>query len=72
MTPKRLALEMAVVGIGLLPLFVLLQSLSRSLLGQKAYTSEGLVLAQVFLAGALFHLLCEVSGINTWYCALRA
>jgi len=49
--------EALVVGLGLLVLFYLLQKLF-------AKMSQPMLL---FIAGALFHIICEYTGVNQWY-----
>ena len=51
----QLATEAVVVGVALIPLFLLVNSQIRN---QSA---------ALFVSGAAFHLLCEVSGLNKWY-----
>ncbi len=51
----QLLVEAFVVGVGLVVVFMLVKMAK---LGE---------VATVFLAGALFHLLAEVSGVNNWY-----
>ena len=46
--------EALIVGILLVMLYALM----------SMYTKP---LTAVFLSGAVFHLLCEVSGVNQWY-----
>ena len=54
---QKLAVEMVVVGAGLVTIMVALRSFA-----------SGLSLFQeIFLAGAFFHLIFEASGANSWY-----
>jgi len=62
---SRLLIEMVVVGLAL-------AALVPSVLGSKSMTSHVWLAAQVAVAGALFHFLCEVFGVNDWYCGDRA
>lgn len=67
-------LEMVVVGIGLLVVAFVVHFIFAGLSAQfrlkdrKSYIRLGV---QIFLAGGLFHLLCEITGVNTWYCDMR-
>ena len=51
----QLATEAVVVGAALIPLFFIVNSQIRN---QSA---------ALFVSGAAFHLLCEVTGLNKWY-----
>jgi hypothetical protein len=51
----QLFVEAFVVGVGLVAVYYLVKMAK---LGE---------VATVFLAGALFHLVAEVSGVNDWY-----
>lgn len=57
----RLAVEAGAVAAGLVLLFLAV----RLVLGDDS------VVASVALAGALFHVGCEYTGLNAWYCAHR-
>ena len=71
---SRLLIEMVVVGLGLVAVAAPLHALAMfpSVLGSKSMTSHVWLAAQVAVAGALFHLVCEVSGVNDWYCRDRS
>ena len=53
-TPRTLALEAFVVGILLVILYFILSRLAPPLVA-------------VFISGALFHVVCEYTGVNAWY-----
>ena len=53
-SPALLALEALVVGAFLVLLFMVL----------RRYMDT---IQAVFVSGALFHLICEVTGVNAWY-----
>lgn len=63
-SPLKLALEAAVVGVTLLLLVYLVSWVA-------AVVVPGLLAsaAIIVLAGALFHIAAELSGVNAWYVA---
>ena len=62
---EQLLLEAGFVGVALLPLFTVTDSILK-FYQPKVKDSVRTAMA-VALAGALFHLLAEESGLNTWY-----
>lgn len=52
-------IEAVVVGIGLVILVELLKILSGNAFGRQ--------MILIFVAGFVFHILCEYTGINSWY-----
>lgn len=66
-TPLRLALEAAIVGVGLLALYLAVAALA-ALLPEALARAHWL---HVVVAGGLFHILCELAGVNRWYCVDR-
>ena len=69
--PLRLTMEAIVVGCGLVALFFALHALFMNVYGDKAMTNHALLALQVFLAGAIFHGLFEITTGNHAYCAQR-
>lgn len=69
--PGRLALEALVVALGLVVLFFAVHVVFMRFAGDRAMTDHGLLAAQLAISGAAFHVLCEYSRINEWYCAQR-
>ena len=59
---QQLALEAAVVGVGLIPIWMLVR---RATTAMNIYGNKEII--DIALAGAAFHLLAEESGLNTWY-----
>ena len=57
----KVFLEAAVVG----AMLAVIMLIANSVYPLKSATS---ILAVSFVVGVLFHLGCEVTGINKWYC----
>ena len=70
--PLRLALEAAIVGAGLVLIFSILHVIYMKVHGDKAMMDHKLLALQVFLAGALFHGIWEITTGNDMYCKARA
>ena len=70
MNLSKLSLEMAVVGVGLVIISLIVSYLMEYAQGKPInwYPDHfwGMVNG-TFISGALFHLLCEVGGVNQWY-----
>ncbi len=77
-----MAVEAAVVGIGLVIITLIVVALHRKVapaLGMQVdlppvcaeYNKYHAMEVTLFISGALFHVLCEIFGVNTWYCANR-
>ena len=64
--PDRLLVEALVVAVGLVVLFYALHA-AVALTGWR----PGLAL-ELAVTGAVFHVACEYSGVNRWYCEHRA
>lgn len=65
-TFTRLAGETLFVGIGLVILFIGILLLTSYIQQLKDNHPYHMVLS-AFLAGGLFHLICEWTGLNVWY-----
>ena len=66
--------EMVVVGIGLLVVAFVVHVIFAVLSTQfwlEDVESYIRLVVQIILAGALFHLMCEITSVNTWYCDMR-
>lgn len=66
-----LLVEALVVAVTLTLVFFVVHLGAMAAFGHAAMTHHGLLAAQVALAGALFHVGFEVTGLNAWYCAQR-
>jgi hypothetical protein len=55
--------EATIVGIILILLFYVIQNLTDDLIKNNKYK----FILQLFMTGALFHLIFEFSGLNIWY-----
>jgi len=82
MKASQLAVEAAVVGIGLVIITLIVVALYRKVapaLGMHVelppvcaeYNKYHAMEVTLFISGALFHILCEISGVNAWYCTNR-
>ena len=83
MKASRLALEAAMVGFGLVLITLVVVMLYKKIapaLGMHVelppicaeYNKYHAMELTLFISGALFHLICEWTGANEWYCANRA
>mgnify|MGYP001207379219 CR=1 FL=1 len=70
-SPLHLVFEAAVVGGGLTLLFFLIHMGFMRKFKEKAMTDHKLLALQLFLAGALFHGLFEITTGNWAYCSAR-
>ena len=59
-------IEATVVGIGLVVLVELLKIIDISSIAKTFGISNNQIIL-LFLAGFIFHILCEYTGINSWY-----
>ena len=56
--------EAVSVGVLLVPVYAVVRESVRNIQSVNSTTQE---YTSVFLSGALFHILCEATGINEWY-----
>lgn len=64
-------LEALIVGIGLAILGTVIYYICAyisKIPSAVQWNIVGVVAASLFISGFLFHVLCEISGINSWYC----
>jgi hypothetical protein len=62
----RLTVEALCVGLGTVAVaYLLMAAVQNTYLWQKANSIKYLLL--MFATGVCVHLLCEVTGLNTWY-----
>lgn len=54
---SRILIEAILVGL----LLVLVFNIVKYVLIEQSIT------VQIFISGALFHILCEITGVNIWY-----
>lgn len=64
---STLLLEGSVVGIGLIVLFAIILILTSYISHELEKDHSKHMFLSIFLSGLVFHLLCEVSGINKSY-----
>ena len=70
MSAKTVVLEAAVVALGVAALFGGIHlAHDRARPGRSNQLPA--LLAQAAAAGALLHVLCEVAGVNRWYCRVQ-
>jgi hypothetical protein len=62
---SRLLTEAFVVGAGLVPVYAITHAFTGGLFPRMSPMTQDYF--SVFLAGSLFHLLCEHTGVNDWY-----
>ncbi len=62
---SRLLTEAFVVGAGLVPVYAITHAFTGGLFPRMSPMTQDYF--SVFLAGGVFHLLCEQTGINDWY-----
>jgi hypothetical protein len=62
---EDLTLEAVAVGVSLVPVYMLTARLLDN--WSKNWNPENRVLANVAIAGGLFHIICEETGVNNWF-----
>ena len=62
---SRLLLEAFVVGAGLVPVYAITHAFTGAVFPRMSAMTQDYF--SVFLAGGMFHLLCEETGVNDWY-----
>lgn len=67
----RLLIEALVVGITFLVLFAVVRSGTRLMFRDKGANSNFALALEVAFTAALFHIVCEYTGLNEWYCRNR-
>lgn len=67
----RLLVEAIVVAISFLVIFAVVHWISMLLVNEKAMTNHVYLGFQVAFAAGLFHICCEIVGVNGWYCENR-
>ena len=68
---KQLMKEAIVVGAFLVILFFIVHYVAMKMYGDKAMTDHIILAVQLFIAGFVFHVGCEYTGVNHWYCSNR-
>lgn len=63
---STIAVETLFVGFWLIVLFIIILSLTSHIDALQKDHSKHMILS-VFLSGGLFHLICEITGLNVWY-----
>ena len=66
-----LTVEALVVALVLVLIFFLVHMGFMAVYRDAAMTNHALLAVQVAIAGAAFHVLFEITGLNAWYCAQR-
>lgn len=69
--PTRLATEAAVIAAAFAVLFYVVHMLAARMTSRARSLEQGALAVQVAAAAAMFHVACEYSGLNAWYCRER-
>ena len=67
----KLMLEAVVVAIMFVVLGALVHLAAMKLFKDKAMKDHTLLASQAALTAAIFHIICEYTHINSWYCKNR-
>lgn len=68
---SKLLIEALAIAAAFLVLFSVLHTVAVSLLGTAATTNRWYLALQVAISASAFHIACELSGVNAWYCKQR-
>jgi hypothetical protein len=55
-------LEASIIGAVLIGIFLLIELCNKFIFINKLH-----LLINIFISGFIFHILCEISGLNIWY-----
>lgn len=69
--PGKLIAEALVLAVAFVVVFFAIHAAFMAVWKEKAMTNHALLAGQVAIAAASFHVLCEYTGINGWYCDNR-
>ena len=61
-------LEAIVIGVAFVVLFFLVHWVAMKFVGDAAMMNHIYLAGQVFATAAIFHIVCEYTGLNAWYC----
>ena len=64
-------LEAIVIGAAFVISFFMIHWVAMKFVGEAAMMNHAYLAVQVFITAALFHIVCEYTGLNAWYCDNR-
>ena len=67
----KVCIEALVIAISFVVLFFVVHSLAMMLLHDAAMTNHVYLGLQIALTAGIFHIACELTGVNKWYCKHR-